>query len=425
MNFVDILEVFNYCLILLFGVFLSMNVAGGLTAIGQKITVFVLAGAFLAAQGVGWFVWGTDTVRFIYPVLIHLPIILVLVLVLKKPVGVAIVSVCTAYLCCQLPRWVNLVSFVITKSELVEQITYTLFIGVIYYLLSRFFTKAAYHAMTYSTRTLLLFGSLPVAYYLFDYATAVYSDMLYSGIKALNEFLPTATIIFYIIFVAAYHVQTQNRLSAENQRAAVESSLRQAEVEMEVLHRSASQTAIYRHDMRHHLNMLDGMLSSGNSEQARQYIKKVHSDIEAVSQKRFCENEAINLLCSYFTSKADKGGIELSVYARIPKDISIPDTELCSLLSNGLENAIHALEETPSLPGKVDLYCEVKDGKLLIEIKNPCKDNIQIKDGIPISSQEGHGYGCQSICAITEKHGGLCEFAANGGVFSLRVILPV
>ncbi len=42
--------------------------------------------------------------------------------------------------------------------------------------------KAAYATMTYSRWTLLLFGSLPVTYYIFDYATTVYSNALYSGI---------------------------------------------------------------------------------------------------------------------------------------------------------------------------------------------------------------------------------------------------
>ena len=34
---------------------------------------------------------------------------------------------------------------------------------------------AAYNTMTSSTATLLLFGSLPVTYYIFDYATTIYS----------------------------------------------------------------------------------------------------------------------------------------------------------------------------------------------------------------------------------------------------------
>ena len=44
--------------------------------------------------------------------------------------------------------------------------------------------------MTCSRAALGLFGSLPVAFYFFDYATTIYSDALYAGIHVVNESLP-------------------------------------------------------------------------------------------------------------------------------------------------------------------------------------------------------------------------------------------
>ena len=106
---------------------------------------------------------------------------------------------------------------------------------------------------------LLLFGSLPVTYYIFDYATTIYSDALYSGIQALNEFLPTVLITFYVLFLPAFHLQSQRRADAEMQRSMLEAELEQSQSEMDSLHRLETQTAVYQHDMRHHLNMLDGL----------------------------------------------------------------------------------------------------------------------------------------------------------------------
>ena len=106
---------------------------------------------------------------------------------------------------------------------------------------------------------LLLFGSLPVTYYIFDYATTIYSDALYSGIQALNEFLPTVLITFYVLFLPAFHLQSQRRTDAEMQRSMLEAELEQSQSEMDSLHRLETQTAVYQHDMRHHLNMLDGL----------------------------------------------------------------------------------------------------------------------------------------------------------------------
>ena len=149
---------------------------------------------------------------------------------------------------------------------------------------------------------LLLFGSLPVTYYIFDYATTIYSDALYSGIQALNEFLPTVLVTFYVLFLPAFHLQSQRRTDAEMQRSMLEVELEQSQSEMDSLHRLETQTAVYQHDMHHHLNM---------------------------------------------------------------------------------------------------------------------------RDGLPVSDREGHGYGCRSIQAIAQRNGGLCVFSAQQGQFLLQIMLPV
>ena len=40
------------------------------------------------------------------------------------------------------------------------------------------------------------------------YATTIYSNSLYAGIPALNELIPTALILFYVVFLTAYHHET-------------------------------------------------------------------------------------------------------------------------------------------------------------------------------------------------------------------------
>lgn len=176
---------------------------------------------------------------------------------------------------------------------------------------------------------LLLFGSLPVTYYIFDYATTVYSNALYSNVLIISEFLPTVLVTFYILFLPAFHLQSQRQ------------------------------------------------------------------------------------------------GAVLTVDASLPNDVAISDTELCSLLSNGLENALHAVADLPADRKQISLYCGVRQNKLLIEIRNPCAGPIAMRDGLPVSDREGHGYGCRSIQAIAQRNGGLCVFSARQGQFLLQIMLPV
>jgi len=425
MDFLTLLGVFNYGLVLIYGLFLSTHISGGCQTLRQKRLLFISCLLFLLTQSVCWLILGVDTAKQLYPLMIHLPLVLILIFALKKRPGVALVSVCTAYLCCQLPRWVNLSITAITGSALVGEISYTLAILPIYLLLRRYFVRVAHDAMTYSSQTLFLFGSLPFVYYIFDYATVIYSNALYAGIPALTEFFPTALIIFYVVFLAAYHAQTQQRTQAELQRSILEVELKQSGTELESLRRVETQTAIYQHNMRHHLTAIDGFLSADKPQQAKEYIKKVQHDVESITPKQFCQNELVNLLCSSFAHKAGQQGIRLAVEAKLPQKLSVSDTELCSILSNGLENALHAVSELEASLKWVKLYCDVQLDKLLIEIKNPYIRRVIMQDGLPISKQDGHGYGCRSIRSIAQQNGGLCSFEPGDGIFTLQVMLPL
>lgn len=185
------------------------------------------------------------------------------------------------------------------------------------------------------------------------------------------------------------------------------------------------QAAIYRHDMRHHLNMIDGFLDAGKPEQALAYVRETRDNITSVSAKRFCENGTVNLICSSFADKAARMEVRLNVSAQLPEALSISDTELCAILSNGLENALHAVSQMEHSNRWIDLYCGVKRNKLLIEIENPYAGSVTMEDGLPVTAEAGHGYGCRSIRAIVLQHGGLYTFSPQNGIFTLQIVLPL
>ena len=195
--------------------------------------------------------------------------------------------------------------------------------------------------------------------------------------------------------------------------------------QVEAMEQSQAQAAVYRHDMRHHLNAISSYLSAGKPAEAQEYIHRVQADVGSFTPTRYCENELVNLLCSSFTGQARQAGVTLTIDARLPKSLPLSDTELCSILSNGLENALRATGQVTEGPRWVDLYCGVRREKLLIEIKNPYAGAVPMENGIPVNHQAGHGFGCRSIAAIAQKWGGLCTFRAEEGVFSLQLAIPL
>ena len=198
-----------------------------------------------------------------------------------------------------------------------------------------------------------------------------------------------------------------------------------ARVQIDLLNKVHMQTAVYRHNMRHDMTAIDALLAVDNVEQARDYIKETVDNVEALTLRHFCENDLVDLLCSAFCDKAEQDGIRLSVDAKLPGKLNIPVTELCALLSNGLENALNTVSKLNAPDRWAELYCGISANKLLIEIRNPYQGEINIKDGLPVTDCEGHGYGCRSIRSIAEQNKGMCVFEPNNGIFTLRIVMPV
>ena len=275
-------------------------------------------------------------------------------------------------------------------------------------------------------RLFLQYSLVPLLYYIYVFAWLYTGFSPWSSVsEMLVRFLPSIEVfVFYFLLLHSYKILSEKR-EMETIQAALTQELDVAEEQIALLNAAHTQTAVYQHNMRHHLNVIDGFLAAGKPEQAQDYIQKVRSDVEAISPRKFCENELVDLLCSSFSKKADAIGARLTVEARLPQALPLSDTELCSLLSNGLENALHAVSVLEDPRQWVELYCGVRLNKMLIEIRNPYSGEIAMRDGLPIPSQKGHGYGCHSIRSITEHHRGLCSFEPRNGVFTLRVMLPM
>ena len=82
-------------------------------------SIFVL----LAIQGVMYLLAGAATIRYLYPVITHVPMCIALYILTKTRLW-TVISVLTAYLCCQLRRWVALfIMAVFVNSETVQNVT--------------------------------------------------------------------------------------------------------------------------------------------------------------------------------------------------------------------------------------------------------------------------------------------------------------
>ena len=129
------------------------------------------------------------------------------------------------------------------------------------------------------------------------------------------------------------------------------------------------------------------------------------------------------MILSSYENVMKENQIDFKTSICIPEQLPVSDVDLTSILSNALENAIHAVLPLETENRHITLHLRTDDGKLLISLKNTFAEKPVLTDGIPNSSKEGHGYGTQSIRYVTEKLKGNCQFSVKDGWFILRIVL--
>lgn len=193
------------------------------------------------------------------------------------------------------------------------------------------------------SRRFWLFCTIPVLYYIYAFAMTKYNFQ--QAIQPQGfwvRHIPSMIVFLsYLLLVREFrYTRETEQLQKEKELAHIQSEA--AKLRLEELNLAEERTREYRHDMRHHFNLLLGLAEEGNLEKIEAYLRRSQENLDKFTPSRFCTNLTANLIFSYYDQKAKNLNLSLDIKASLPETLPLPETELCSLLSNCLENAITA-----------------------------------------------------------------------------------
>ncbi len=409
-----------------FGMVLSAAFCGLGRTRRELVRYWGCMAAILLAQGAVYCIADEDLLRYLYPLVTHLPLLLVLCVMQRRVIWPA-VSVLTAYLCCQIRRWIALFAVACigggSNAQNVAELIVTL---PLLWALLRLVAPSLREIGRTKPSMQAFFGIMPAISYVFDYLTRVYTHMLEQGMAAAVEFMPSVCCVLYLVFVLRFSAENAERSRLVQVQEGLRLEVAHATQVIASLRESDRRAATYRHDLRHHMQFLSDCIENGQTERAQAYIRQVCAEIEAQKVRRFCENEAVNLILSSFAQRAEDSGIPLRVRAEVPQFLPVAETDLCVLLSNALENALHACQRLRAENNKdcdIETVAYEKSGKFFLQVSNTCGGDVRFRKGLPVTESEGHGIGVRSICSTVERYGGVYSFAVKDERFILRASL--
>lgn len=419
----QILTYTHHITTMLFGIFLSaffLGVKQDKKNILQLLSLAVVSGILYVLCVL---LFGTETVDQIYPLIVHAPLLFVLVLHYKFRILPSLISIFTAYLCCQCSNWMGLFALFVTGQEWYYYVCRILVTIGVFVILCRYVCQTTAMLFAKTDRELLIIGSLPIIYYIFDYATTKFSSLLYSGNKAVPEFLGFAMCLTYLLFLLVYFREYELKNKAEQYNEMIRMQLSSLHTEMESTRKSEQRMSILRHDTRHHLSAIRTLIQQGESDKALEYLNEVSQTYDDTVIKTYCKNEMVNSVLSIYNSRFEERRIHWEVQVSIGEKLPCSEMMFCAILSNVLENAMHAVQELPQEKRLIQLALSEKSGHLLLMAKNTVQNAPVFIDGVPVTERSGHGLGARSIVYYVEKLNGQYQFFMENGDFVVMIIL--
>lgn len=243
-------------------------------------------------------------------------------------------------------------------------------------------------------------------------------DTEYSAeIAGILKLVSTAMVVTCIVSVALrYSKEIRLRKESDN---LLESQLRHYEDIMEKNRKLRE----FRHDYRNNLFAINALLNKSEVEEAKEYISGMNDTLDMTYSRFMTGNFLADAILSDKAILAEKKGIKLDFDGRISHNL-ITNNDLCTILSNAIDNAIRGAEGCAD--AKIIVSAHESDGALKIIVRNTVLSKVEIKDNAiktTKSDSENHGFGLNAIKIAARKYDGFVVLDCDESWFTLKIVL--
>ena len=169
-----------------------------------------------------------------------------------------------------------------------------------------------------------------------------------------------------------------------------------------------------RHDFLNHLQVVYSLIEMEEYGEANDYIEQVYGKITAVSRVMKTANPAVNALLQVKVAACDKAGVpvEVSITSKWETlEQTMPDWEMCKVLSNLIDNAVDAMESVPAEKRRLSIALAENVKQYTFRVENTGEripDTIREHIFIPgfTTKGDGHGMGLHIVRRTLHDRGG-------------------
>ena len=201
-----------------------------------------------------------------------------------------------------------------------------------------------------------------------------------------------------------------------------------AQENYENLRQHSEELASLRHDMRHHITALQGLCREGNLAELQTYLETLSQRPELNRSSGYTVQPAVDAVLTAMLARGAEAGVRSEVRVELPPKLSIPDSDLCPLLMNLLENALEANEKAHQGADKwLRVTMHIRGEYLYIGVENARFGPVDFdpEERLYRSTKSGahHGMGLKSARITARKYHSELVLKADHDTFSASTAL--
>ncbi len=181
----------------------------------------------------------------------------------------------------------------------------------------------------------------------------------------------------------------------------------------------------WRHDYKHQIQTMKAHLFMKQYEELELYLNELDNDLSSLDTVIRTGNVRIDAILNSKLGIADSKNISVNVKAIVPVSLPFPETDLCAVIGNLLDNAIEACLKEPDTKKRfIRVYIDILKNHLYIYVANSMNNNIRKIGHTYISTKtEHHGFGIMSIDKVVKRYNGYINRAHEEDVFATEIML--
>ncbi|MDD2957126.1 MAG: GHKL domain-containing protein [Lachnospiraceae bacterium] len=186
-----------------------------------------------------------------------------------------------------------------------------------------------------------------------------------------------------------------------------------------------------RHDLKNQRHYMQILLEEGRYEELKHYFANSGESMPNPEPYVKCGNKSVNVILNMEFAKVGPE-IKLEHLLVVPPVLPFQDDELCSLLTNLLDNAVEGCAQAKRngeqhLEIQLEMYPQSNFLYIFCKNTTHMKKLNHWRSGVRSTKEDKtyHGFGTQIVSRIAEKYNGCAEYKIENGSFVAKVLMEM